>query len=85
MKMIRILLMAGIVACFTFVGIGGAGAAGGGGKSPCSNFGNPATGTNVGEDFSLLAQTTGFSGELNPGPAISGDPLAAALCNPELP
>jgi hypothetical protein len=29
---IRVLVMAGIVACFTLVGIGGAGAAGGGGE-----------------------------------------------------
>jgi hypothetical protein len=84
MNKIRILVMSGIVACFTLVGIGGAGAAGGGGESECSDFGDPATVGNVGEGtIRVLAQAQTFSGDLNPGTNLGGDPLVASSCNPQ--
>ena len=84
MKKIRILVIAGIVACFTLVGIGAAGAAGGGGESSCSDSGNPATVSNIGEGtISVLAQDQTFSGDLNVGTNLGGDPLVASSCNPQ--
>jgi hypothetical protein len=86
MMKIRIFVVAGIVACFTLVGISGVGAAGGGGESSCSDFGNPATVGNVGEGtIRVLAQASSFSGDLNPGTNLGGDPLVASFCTPELP
>ena len=76
MKKIRILIMAGIVACFTLVGIDAAGAAGGGGQSFCSNSGAPTGGApftigNPGELISFGAQVIGFDGTFNPGTGVA--------------
>jgi hypothetical protein len=90
LKKIRILLMAGVVACFTLVGIDGAGAAGGGGESFCSNSGAPTGGApatfgNPGEIISFVGQLRvgdirGF--ELLGTPARGNLLSVADVCNP---
>jgi hypothetical protein len=81
MKKARILVMAGIVGCFAFLGIDAAGAAGGGGESFCSNSGAPTGGApdtfgNPGELISWIARNVGHSGTNHPGPFVAG------ACNP---